>query len=279
MRKDGNDRGNHGIIKPNRCQFSNLLLFIVANQRQAAAGHPSNSTEKMLKNPHLYVSLGLLMTGVLTAAPHRTQATVTSGDQKIAISLTGNLENFADLKPRFDKMAKIYSDVWPKLVHMLGSPIDASHRDVVIIFEPKMDHPAHASGNRITISAEHLRRDPADTEGVFIHELTHVIQRYSGPGWLVEGVADYTRFKLKSDDAWGKRCRGHIAYDKPFGAYWNSAAFLLYLEDTYKKPVVRTVSVAMRAGKFNDAVWKNLTGKTLQELALDYKSSGWKPAP
>jgi len=214
-----------------------------------------------------------------TSPLHTHRSTIAVNGKKIPITLTANLEHFADLQPRFEKMAKIYSDVWPKLVEMLGSPIDATHRDVEIMFEAKMDHPAHASGNKITISAEHLRRDPADTEGVFIHELTHVIQRYRGPGWLVEGVADYTRYKLKNDDAWGKRCRQHIAYDKPFGAYWRSTAFLLYLEDTYKKPIVRDVSVAMRAGRFNEAMWKTLTGKTLQELAADYKISGWKPAP
>lgn len=196
----------------------------------------------------------------------------------LSLSLACNLDGFADLEPRFESMSSLYFEIWPKLVDMLGSPIDATHRDVNVVFREKMGHPAHASGNTITISANHLRRDPADTTGVFIHELTHVIQRHRGPGWFIEGVADYTRFKLKNDDRWGQRCRRHIPYNKPFGQYWSSAAFLLYLEDTYKKPIVRTVSMAMRAKKYDESLWQKLTGKKLEELAADYKTSGWKPA-
>ena len=197
--------------------------------------------------------------------------------QKIPLTLTGHLGGFDDLEPRFDEMAELYFKIWPKLVNMLGSPVQETHRDVIIRFQEKMDHPAHASGKTIVISATHLRKDPSDTIGVFIHELTHIIQRHRGPGWFIEGTADYTRFKLKNDDNWAKRCRKHIYYNKPFGKYWSSAAFLLYLEDQYKKPIVRPVSVALRSKTYKEDIWKKLTGKTLEGLATDYKTSGWKP--
>ena len=203
--------------------------------------------------------------------------TIELDGKRIPLSLTVDTEQFQDLKPRFMQMSEVYFDAWPKLVKMLGSPRDETHRDVNIVFRAKMKHPAHALGDTITVSASHLRRDPADTVGVFIHELTHVIQRYRGPSWFVEGVADYTRYKLHGNDAWAKRCRRHIPYNRPFGHYWASAAFLLYLEDTYKKPIVRTVSMAMRNKKYNEALWKQITGKALTELAADYKTSGWKP--
>lgn len=197
--------------------------------------------------------------------------------KRVPIKLVGHLDGYEDLDARFDEMAKLYFKIWPQLVEMLGSPVEETHREVNIKFEKKMDHPAHASGNTIVISAEHLRNDPSDTIGVFIHELTHIIQSHPGPGWFIEGVADYTRFKLKNNDNWGKRCRKHIDYNNPFGRYWSSTAFLMYLEDTYKKPIVRPVSIAMRAKTYDEKIWKKLTGKPLKELAVDYKTSGWRP--
>ncbi|MGB0992264.1 MAG: basic secretory protein-like protein [Akkermansiaceae bacterium] len=196
------------------------------------------------------------------------------------LSIASNLEGFADLTPRFEEMAKLYFVIWPKLVDMLGSPPAETHLDVDIQYRKDMDHPAHASGKTITISAAHLRRDPEDTRGVFVHELTHVIQRYPSyqPSWFIEGSADYTRFKLSTTDRWAQRCRRHVNHQKPFGHYWSSAAFLLYLEETYKKPVTRVVSQSIRAKTYNEAIWKQLTGKNLQQLAEDYKVSKWKPA-
>ncbi|BDS08591.1 hypothetical protein NT6N_36310 [Oceaniferula spumae] len=205
---------------------------------------------------------------------------ITYQEKPYALSLSAQLTGFETLAPRFDEMASIYFDVWPKLITMLGAPAEHTHRDVVIRFEKKMDHPAHASGNVITISAEHLERDPADTKGVFVHELTHVIQRYpvGQPSWFIEGAADYTRFKLHTTDRWAKWNRTHVDHSKPFGHYWHSAAFLLYLDETYQKPVMQTVSKALRSNKYQETIWKEITGKTLEQLAADYKSSGWKPA-
>jgi len=197
--------------------------------------------------------------------------------KNIPLSITGKLQGFENLEVRFNEMAELYFKIWPQLVTMLGSPVDQTYRDVVISFQPKMDHPAHSSGFSIVISAAHLSKDPSDTLGVFIHELTHVIQHQRGPGWFIEGVADYTRYRLKHDDRWAERCRKHINYDNPFGSYWNSTAFLFYLEDTYQKPIVRPVSMALRAKTYREDIWKKITGKSLAELAEDYKSSGWKP--
>ena len=210
---------------------------------------------------------GTLIAAPSTASPLKTirGAAIHEG-KTIPLSLTGHLEGFSDLEPRFDEMAKLYFKIWPELVTMLGSPADKTHRDVSISFQKKMGHPAHASGQSIVISAEHLRKNPSDTIGVFIQELTHIIQHHQGPTWFIEGVADYTRFKLKNDDTWAARCRKHINYDRPFGQYWNSTAFLLYLEDAYKKPIVRPVSMAMRAKTYQKSLWKKLTGKTLEEL-------------
>ena len=218
----------------------------------------------------------LIFSSTLHAAPTTVKNEITVKEETILLSITGELDNFKDLAPRFREISTLYFKVWPEIVSMIGAPIDKTHRSITISFKTEMDHPAHAGGQSIVISAAHLRKNPSDTLGVFIHELTHIIQNHRGPQWIIEGVADYTRYKLKSDDAWGERCRKNIQYDKPFGAYWSSAAFLLYLEDTHKKPIVRPVSATLRAKTYDKSIWKKLTGKDLDTLAADYQSSGWK---
>ena len=53
---------------------------------------------------------------------------------------------------------------------------------------------AAAGGGRITGSVKYFKDHPNDV-GAMVHETVHCVQLYRGrgnPGWLVEGVADYS---------------------------------------------------------------------------------------
>ncbi|WP_346189911.1 family 20 glycosylhydrolase [Rubritalea halochordaticola] len=193
------------------------------------------------------------------------------------IRLIGHMEGFEDLQPHFDEIASLYFDAWPKIIHLIDAPVHKTRTTVNIVFNDKIKHPAHAFGDTITMSSGHLRRNKSDAKGVFVHELTHIIQNHSGPGWFIEGVADYVRFKVINNDGWAKHNSQHINYNKPLGAYWASAAFLLYLEDKYQKPIVKTVSSSLRDKTYHEGIWKELTGHTLEELTTEYQKSNWKP--
>ena len=197
------------------------------------------------------------------------------------LTIAANLQGHLDLKPRFKEMATLYFKVWPKLVSMMDSPIDDTFRDVDIYFKANIPYPAYANQNHIVISADHLQKNKEDTIGVFIHELTHVIQHYPtyNPSWFVEGSADYTRYKLNPSDAWATRHAANINHDKPLGHYWDTAAFLFYLEDTYNKEIMKPVSIAVRNNTYQETIWKDLTGKGLNQLTEDYKVSNWQITP
>ena len=184
-----------------------------------------------------------------------------------------------DLEPLIGRIHEAFTSSWAPTLDLLGQHSDAASKVVHVTFKPGIKAPAYAEGRNITISTAHLRRNPEDTIGVFIHELSHVLQDYRGrgPGWFTEGSADYVRFKLNPDDAWARHCRRNIQRDNPFGSYWPSTAFLLYLEATYQKPIVKAVSQSIIAENYQPGIWQDITGKSLEALAAEYAKSTWTP--
>src|ERR1700689_1925104 len=95
---------------------------------------------------------------------------------------------------------------------------------------------AAAGGGRITGSVKYFKSHPDDI-GAMVHETVHCVQAYRthGPGWLVEGIADYIRF-FKFEP--GKI--GNLARDPHFdGSYRTSAAFLNFAAEKYDRDLVK----------------------------------------
>lgn len=197
----------------------------------------------------------------------------------IPLSIKTDLEGFEDLKPHFETSAKLFFEVWPKLMTQLGANVDEIPRDIDITFVNTLPHPAHAGGHTMTISAKHFKEQPKDVEGVFVHELGHIVQQYQTykPTWFVEGSADYLRYRQFPDRKWANSARKRMNNDRPLSQYWNSACFLLWMEDTYKKPVVSVISRAIYDKKYKESLFKDITGHTLDELVEMYKKSGYRP--
>jgi hypothetical protein len=133
---------------------------------------------------------------------------------------------------------------------------------------------AAAGGGRITGSVNYFKARPGDI-GAMIHETVHVVQSYrtGGPGWLVEGIADYIRFFKYEPGKLGK-----ISKDPHYnGSYRTSAAFLNFVVQKYDKHLVRKVNKALREGVYREEIWKTLTKKTLKELDEEWRESMKQP--
>ena len=52
-----------------------------------------------------------------------------------------------------------------------------------------------------------------------------------------------------------------------------TAAFLNYVAEKYDKELVRKLNKAMREGEYKEEFWKELTGKTVEELGEEWKAS------
>lgn len=165
---------------------------------------------------------------------------------------------------------------YPKIVKMLPSEGYTAPRRFSVTFLADMRGVASTGGTRIHCAGGWFRRNlQGEAVGAVVHEMVHVVQRYRrvrggrrNPGWMVEGVADYIRWFLYEPKS--KRPRPNPARAKYTDSYRTTAAFLNYAVDTCDRDLIRKFNAAMRQGKYTAELWKEYTGKTVDELWADY---------
>ncbi len=129
------------------------------------------------------------------------------------------------------------------------------------------------SGTRIVASADHFRRHRKDDDGAILHETVHVAQGYRRgprPGWLVEGISDYVRFFKWEPEKLGRIDPATARYDR---GYRVTAASLAYLVERYDREINRRLNRALRAGEYDDDLFRQFTGKTVQELDEEWRAT------
>ena len=152
-----------------------------------------------------------------------------------------------------------------KPAHLVKMSLKTSYRGV-----------AATGGTNITGSAKYFKNNPKDF-GAMVHETVHVVQAYRGrrsgnpnPGWLVEGIADYVRFFVYEPGKAGRMNPDKVHYNQP---YRPAATFLNFVTEKYDKDLVKKLNAAMRQGKYNDELFKDYTGKTVEELDKEWIAS------
>ncbi len=176
-----------------------------------------------------------------------------------------------------EKSKALVEEWYPKINEILFSkdrPLPAS--EVTLIFEP-MKGVAHATNNVIHISAEWVTKKAPNDYGMVVHELTHVVQDYrgKGEGWLTEGIADYIR-----DRHFEPGTRKHrIDPDKGSyrQAYGVAATFLIWVEASMDKDIIRKLNEASHDGKYSPDLWKEYCGTDLDSLWKEFAETYRKP--
>lgn len=173
------------------------------------------------------------------------------------------------------KVKAVAEEWYPKIVALLPVEGREPFRDVTITFKKDYRGIAAAGGNRIVCGPKWFKDHPEDL-GAIVHELAHVVQDYRHrrnrpPGWLVEGIADHVRFfHYEPAEA---RPRPHPERSKYSDSYRTAAAFLNWAQETYDKELVVKLNAACRRGEYDAGLWKEYTGKTLEELGAEWKES------
>ena len=158
----------------------------------------------------------------------------------------------------------------------------------------QLEAPAYAAGTHVTCNADWQRQNlKGEAIGSVVHELVHVVQQYGAarrgrrvnqPQWLSEGIPDYIRWFLYEPQTRGAEigARG-IASARYNGSYRISANFLNWATEKHDKKIVTKMNAAMRQGTYDDSLWKKETGRTIEELDVDWKADLAKalklPAP
>lgn len=173
-----------------------------------------------------------------------------------------------DLKEWGSQAGTLCVEWCPKIAALLSSEGFLFPKEVTLYFDPAMKGVAHAADGKITISAAYVRAHP-DDRGMVAHELTHVVQSYpaGGPGWLVEGIADWVRIVHFEPQAARPKLTRLASYKD---AYKTTAMFLEWCEKQHGAGLVVNLNAALRVGKYRDELWKEITGKSVDNLWADF---------
>lgn len=183
------------------------------------------------------------------------------------------------------KLVPVVKEWYPKLVEMLPGEGYSAPTNVTIKFSDKMGGtPAAAGGGSISCNAEWFRKElNREAAGAVVHEMVHVVQNYGWgrknnphaartPGWVVEGIPDYIRWFLYEPQTHGADITArNISRAKYDANYRITGNFIDWAVRKYDKDLVKKINAAARAGNYKEELWKDYTGKTVQELGDEWK--------
>jgi hypothetical protein len=172
-----------------------------------------------------------------------------------------------------EQLIDLYFKVYPQLVKDFNPE---ATRVVKVKIDTAYDGVAYASRGQIVISSHWLAKNPGDID-VLTHELMHIVQAYpgrSGPGWLVEGIADYVRYKYGiAHEAAGWQLPALKEDHHYTSSYRVTARFIAWVEETQSPGIVKLLDQALRNRQYKVQIWEEQTGKSLDDLWQDYKNT------
>ncbi|MFD2600309.1 basic secretory protein-like protein [Sphingobacterium corticis] len=204
-----------------------------------------------------------------------------SAQEPQTITKKGYTLHFHAQNPTFDakqqqRLQDVFFTNYPKLVKDFNKE---SLKEVTITIDTAYDGVAYAHNGQIVISQAWMEKMPEDID-VVTHEVMHIVQAYpsnSGPGWLVEGIADYVRYKYGVNNKAGNWNLPELKPDHHYkNSYRISARFLDWIETNKKKGTVKALDVAMRNKTYTPEIWTSLTGSDLDTLWAAYVAANNK---
>ncbi|MCB9892429.1 MAG: DUF1080 domain-containing protein [Planctomycetes bacterium] len=185
------------------------------------------------------------------------------------------------------RLAPVVQTWYPKLVALLPSDGFEPYEAITLRFRDDMGGtPASASGPTINCNAPWFRKErDGEALGAVVHEMVHVVQRYRRmrrrggergsrfPGWLVEGIPDYVRWFLYEPESRGAEItRRNVDRARYDASYRVSGNFLDWVVRNHDETIVVKLNAAARQGTYTEALWKEATGQTLEELGDAWKA-------
>jgi hypothetical protein len=261
-RPKGGDELGHGVLEVSvdGKEFAQLARFAEGS----AHGAPREKVKAIRIRPTADVKHPLVIREIVVDADPAVPVF------HYPIEFVVDVSDAPEMKEWAEKAARVCERQYPMICAELMS--DGFEPLTVIRLALKTDYNgvAAASGGHITGSVKYFKAHRDDV-GALVHETVHCVQLYrarNNPGWLVEGVADYIRFYKFEPKKPGPLAPEQAKFD---GSYRTTAAFLAFVATRYDPQIVRKLNARMRAGKYKPDVWKELTGKSVEELGREWQ--------
>lgn len=169
-----------------------------------------------------------------------------------------------------DRMVKTFFKVYPAQAKEYNKE---TARKVTFVIDPAYTGVAATGGTVVRYNPKWFRDHPGDID-VVTHEVMHIVQSYprrAGPGWMTEGIADYVRFKFGVDNEGANWKLPDYSTKQNFdNAYRVTARFFVWLEKKVHPGIVKKMNTALHTQQYKPELWKELTGKSVEELWSDY---------
>lgn len=207
---------------------------------------------------------------VVKALAAQPVGTVVYTSNGYTLTFTNNDATFDQAE--YQRLINTFFTVYPQLVNRFYT---GARKSVTFVIDPTYTGVAYTSGGTSVYSAAWFHNHPEDID-VVTHEVTHIVQAYTGgaPGWLTEGIADYTRYKFGvNNPAAGWSLPAWNSSQRYTDAYRVTARFLAWLEIHKRSTIVNELNTALRNRTYTSATWSQLTGKTVDQLWADYSAS------
>lgn len=185
------------------------------------------------------------------------------------------IEVTPEQKKKLEELAKTYGDVARKNFDLIVKRLRSTGSvpsTVKIVITYKYKGVAATAGDTIMVDPRYALSHPDDL-GMIVHEMAHVVQGYPtyDPGWLVEGIADYVRwFFYEPTD---KRPKPNPDRATARDSYQTTGAFLFWASNKYSQDLVPKLHAAFQANTYKEDMFKQITGKTLDELNAEWKEA------
>lgn len=164
------------------------------------------------------------------------------------------------------RLIDVYFVNYPKLSKKFNKN---TLKQVTFVIDPDYKGIAATGGGIVRYNPDWFVKNPNDID-IVTHEVMHIVQAYpsgSGPGWLVEGIADYIRDKYGIDNAAANWSLPDLKEEHHYtNSYRIAAGFLKWVERYRKKGIVKTLDAALRNNTYTDKIWVDNTKMTLDEL-------------
>src|SRR3569833_247686 len=215
------------------------------------------------------IFFSIMLLSVIPIANAQTEKVFIKDGYKLTLTNNDATLDTAELT----RLVKTFYIVYPKLAAEYNP---GTLKEVKMAVDTAYKGVAATADGKVTIASSWLHKRPEDID-VVTHEVMHIVQDYGesvGPGWLTEGIADFARNKFGVNNAAAKWSLPDFKASQHYdNAYRVTARFLFWIEEKVKPGIVKELDSQLRKHTYTDNAWKQLTGKTVDELWKEYAAN------